>query len=183
VPLAKSKIPSNYKLIYDKQFVAERVLKTAKDISTWVDTSAENQILAVCILRGATFFFADLLREIPFSVEAAYCSAKSYSIETNKSEGELSFSLGSIDPKGRKILLVDEICDTGLTFERLSKELISAGAVEVRTVALINRELKSKDYSPDWTVVNHQGEEWFVGLGMDDKNTYTNLPDIYVVEP
>lgn len=181
--------PPHYKLIYDKASVASGVAKTAASITDWIGLQADTlqsddsqQVLAICILRGGTFFFADLLREIPRSVEAAYCSAKSYSIETNETSGELTFSIDNINAKGRRVLLVDEICDSGLTFERLIKAFSDAGALEVRTAALIDRKLETKEYVPDWSVFDHKGHEWFVGLGMDDKNTYTNLPDIYVVE-
>ena len=65
------KIPDNFKRIYSKEDIAYRVYKMADDIRHWVvETEQEDgqQVLAICVLRGGVFFFADLLKEIPYTV-------------------------------------------------------------------------------------------------------------------
>ena len=65
-------IPKNFKRIYSKEEIAYSVYKMAGLIRHWVKDTHENdgqQVLAICVLRGGVFFFADLLKEIPYTVE------------------------------------------------------------------------------------------------------------------
>jgi hypoxanthine phosphoribosyltransferase len=177
------KVPENYTLIYDSEFIRERVAELALEIQQWlVAEKLDGQLLAVCVLRGATFFYSDLLRQLDVSVEPSYCFAQSYDPESNTQSGEFVSSAEKIEVSKRCVLLVDDICDTGKTLEHLSKSFIESGAQSVRTAVLINRKIKSPKFEPDWSGIEHVGDEWFVGFGMDDKNAYANLPQIYVLE-
>lgn len=177
------KVPDNYSLIYNSAFIDTRVDALAREIEQWFSSKQLNgQLLAVCVLRGATFFYSDLVRKLSMSVEPAYCFAQSYDSITNTSSGEFVSSAEKIEVKDRCVLLVDEICDTGQTLARLSESFILSGAHSVRTAVLINRKLDREKFEPDWSGIQHRGDEWFVGYGMDDKNSFANLSQIYVLE-
>ena len=79
-------IPENFKLIYSKEDIAYSVYKMAGEMRHWVKDTHKNdgqQVLAICVLRGGVFFFSDLLKEIPYTVEPSFCRAMSYSSENN----------------------------------------------------------------------------------------------------
>jgi hypoxanthine phosphoribosyltransferase len=83
--------------------------------------------------------------------------------------------------KGRVVLVVDDLCDTGRTLEALEKELLERGAREVRSVVLIRRLLNKPTFVPCWVGFEYSGLEWFVGYGMDDGERWRNLPGVYII--
>jgi len=177
-------LPDNYKLIFSKDQLAARVSELAKEISAWAgNLPAGEQVLAVCILRGGVYFFADLVRNMTVSVEHAFCRSWGYSAETNSANfdnGRLDFM--GLNAKGRKILLIDDICDTGTTFKRIREHFLKEGALDCKTIALIHREIPNQVCQPDWLGFKFAGEEWLVGQGLDDRDTNSNLPDIYCIK-
>ena len=68
-------IPPNFKQVYSKEDIAYSVYKMAGLIRHWVKDTHETfgqQVLAICVLRGGVFFFANLLKEIPYPVEPSF---------------------------------------------------------------------------------------------------------------
>ncbi len=178
-------IPKNYELIYSSSDIAKRIAALAPSMNAWIleaEQRTEQQVLVLGVLQGAIFMMSDLLRQLSVSVEPAFCRVSSYSKEDN-TQGELQVFLDGIEVRGRAVLLVDDICDTGATMEELNALLESHGATEVRSVVLIRRMLPSAVWNPDWSAIEHSGAEWFVGYGMDDCGKYRNLPDIYYTLP
>jgi hypoxanthine phosphoribosyltransferase len=84
--------------------------------------------------------------------------------------------------KGRVVLVIDDICDSGGTLQELERYLIAAGAREVRTVVLIRRLLDRPTFVPCWVGFEFTGLEWFVGYGMEDGNRWRNLPAVYTIQ-
>ena len=80
-----------------------------------------------------------------------------------------------------KVVIVDDICDTGSTLARLVRVLNDLGAREVKTAVLIHRVMKDPKFTPDWAAFKYEGPEWFVGYGMDDRNHYRNLQNVYIM--
>ena len=87
-----------------------------------------------------------------------------------------------LNPKDRTVLLVDDICDTGDTFKEVEKVFAGLGAKEVRSVALIDRDVGEEKYQTTWAGMTFKGPDWFVGYGMEDKNKFANLADIYTIQ-
>ena len=80
----------------------------------------EQQVLAICVLRGGVFFFADLLKET-YTVEPSFCRAMSYSSEDNTQGNEFRLVVEPAEMKGRYVLLVDDICDSGKTLKKFTQ--------------------------------------------------------------
>ncbi|WP_269526617.1 phosphoribosyltransferase [Coraliomargarita parva] len=179
------KIPDNFKRIYSKEDIAYRVYKMAGDVRHWVTETHEEdgqQVLAICVLRGGVFFFADLLKEIPYTVEPSFCRAMSYSSEDNTQGNEFRLVVEPAEMKGRRVLLVDDICDSGKTLRNLHDYALKNGAKEVRTAVLIHRKHEDSVYTPDYMGFEYDGPEWFAGYGMEDKNHNSNFPEVYIIE-
>lgn len=180
-------IPSHYTLQYSSNQVADAVSRVGSSISRWaaeIRQQTGQDLLAVPVLRGGIYFFADITRNISESVEVAPGRAKAYETGVNAVQREtVQVSLDGVQVKGRGVLLVDDICDSGRTMKTLSNYLLQNGAHSVKAAVLIRRNIKAPHYTPEWSAFDFDGDDWFVGYGMDDEGHYSNLPAIYTIKP
>ena len=139
--------------------------------------------MLVCILKGASVFFSDLIREIDLPLEIEFMAVSSYGAST-QSSGEVRL-VKDLDRSihGRDVIIVEDIVDSGMTLDFLKKSLISRGASSLRIAALLDKPARrvaplTVDYScfqiPDAFVV---------GYGLDYDEVYRNLPDVGVLSP
>jgi hypoxanthine phosphoribosyltransferase len=177
-------IPENFQLLYSSEHIAAAVRRVAEDVTRWASAAGSEgkDIIAVPILRGGIYFFADLTRQVRCSLELAPVRVRAYVHGQNfVQRDEMEIVLDGLDVRGRSLLLVDDICDTGRTLKALTTNLLALGASEVRTAVLVQRTLETAVFAPDWSGFQFGGSEWFVGYGMEDKNRFSNLPSIYIV--
>lgn len=180
-------IPENFRLQYGVELLAQRVRETGTEITTWareVRNNSGQDVLAIPVLRGGIFFFSDLVRSVAASIEIAPVRTVGYDSTTNGvATDSVSIIADSLNVKGRSVLLVDDICDSGRTFAALDILLRKNGATEVRTAVLIKRIFEHKTFDPSWVGFEYRGPEWFVGYGMDDAERWRNLPAVYTIHP
>lgn len=184
--MTTNRLPENLTLYRSREEIDREVERLGREIAHWIsdrEDSAESDVLCLPILRGALFFCADLLRAIPASVELQTVRVRSYVVGENAKQSQtVDVALDQLGPlAGRSILLVDDICDSGRTLAVLSEMLLGKGAKEVRSAVLVDR--REGEYSPHYCAFEYPGKEWFVGVGMDDKERYRNLPDLYLLTP
>ncbi|MCB0332119.1 MAG: hypothetical protein KDD55_01400 [Bdellovibrionales bacterium] len=179
-------LPHSFKLEYSHTHIKEQVAHLGKEISVWANQVWEDShtdLLTIPVLRGGIFFFADLVREITSSVEIAPAQTWAYELEQNAvMRSEIKVRIDDVPAKGRSILLIDDICDSGKTLAALSESMREAGAVEVKSAVLIRRSIEDQAFTPDWVGFEYVGPEWFVGYGMEDSGRWRNLPDIYIIQ-
>jgi hypoxanthine phosphoribosyltransferase len=182
-------LPERYVLTWAADDIAKACYRLGRELAAWAQAPEEGgagkALLTIPILRGGLFFYADLVRAIDCSVELVTASASSYDVSANaqRADGQFRASFENIDLHGRRVLLVDDICDSGRTLARLKSEFLGRGALEVRTAALIRRVVPDAPHVPDYVGFVYDGPEWFVGYGMDDKGEYRNLPAVYRMKP
>ena len=179
-------IPANYKLTYTAEQIHSAVVRLAHEITPWAQQAGAKytDVIAIPILRGGIYFFSDLTREIESSLELAPVRVKTYLSEVNAAQrNEVTISADGLDVRGRAILLVDDICDSGRTLAVLSSQLQKDGAAEIQSAVLIRRKLDTAAFLPNWVGFEYSGPEWFVGYGMEDRNRFMNLPAIYTIPP
>ena len=179
-------LPSTYQLVYNKELIAKRVAALGTSISEWADKNSneKEQLLCVCVLRGGSLFYSDLIREISTSVEIGFCRTWSYTTENNQvADNAIRVAVEDISAHGRRVLVVDDICDSGKTLNKLRNVFLELGAAEVRAAVLIHRLVDTSVFTPDWKAFEYNGSEWFVGYGMADQERYFNLPDVYSILP
>ncbi|PIP56738.1 hypothetical protein COX05_01485 [candidate division WWE3 bacterium CG22_combo_CG10-13_8_21_14_all_39_12] len=132
------------------------------------------RIPMVFVATGAAMFWADLGRELSrrgyHNLDCGYMDVTSYG-ESNISQGVLSSTDPSVDVKNRRVLLVEDIVDTGLTLEYVIKRLYDLGAVDVVVVALVKKRgtlNPSVDFGRATLLIGESIPDVFVvGLGMD----------------
>ncbi|MDD2941590.1 MAG: phosphoribosyltransferase family protein [bacterium] len=178
-------VPRRYEKLYTRLQIKEQVESIGRQITCWGNKQQQATglpVVAVCVLRGGVFFYSDLLRSLAFSVETAFCRSEAYCKESNQELEQSRIELICCNVAGRSVLMVDEICDSGKTLALISKTLKDAGAGEIRSVSLVRRIVPKPQFVPDWSCFDYHGEEWLVGLGLDDANRYSNLPEIYRIK-
>lgn len=180
------KIPQNLKLEYSAENISAAVRRLGADITPWaleVAQSTGKDVLAIPVLRGGVFFFADLVRQVKQSLEIAPARAWAYEPdENNHQKKEVALNLDGVPAMGRSILIVDDVCDSGRTLKALSEAFLAAGAREVKSAVIIRRVIDSQVFVPDWVGFDYRGLEWFVGYGMDDRESLRNLPAVYTLQ-
>jgi hypoxanthine phosphoribosyltransferase len=137
------------------------------------------ELVCIGILKGAFVFMADLVRLLTVPVSIEFLRASSYGSDTDSSgDPELSGSL-SMDIRGKDLLLVEDIVDTGLTLERITGHLKSRCPNSIKVCTLIDkRERRDVEVFIDYA--GHVVESGFlVGFGLDHAEKYRNLPGIF----
>lgn len=172
--------------IKDKSFILsitdetiqEKVKTVAQNISH--DFYGEQPVM-ICILNGAFMFVADLVRYLTIQPDIIF--AKFVSYEGTDTTGNVKELIGvNADLKGRKVIIVEDIVDTGTTLKHIQKELQGRGAIEVKTASLLVKPGKLKeDVKVDYCAMEIP-DDFIVGYGMDYDGLGRNLKDIYTVE-
>lgn len=179
-------IPNYFHKIYSHDSIQMRSRELGAQINEWaheVWKGTQKDVLAIPVLRGGIFFFADLVRAVPSSMEIVPAQSWGYAVGINgEQESSVSVQVEQVPADGRAILLIDDICDSGRTLQALTAALKEKGAHEVRSAVLIHRMLDDQKFTPDWIGFAYEGPEWFVGYGMEDAERWRNLPDIYTIE-
>jgi hypoxanthine phosphoribosyltransferase len=139
-------------------------------------------VLVLGVMNGALFFLADLLRSLKLDDAQITCvSLASYT--GTKSTGLLRGldDLGG-ECLGRRVLIVDDILDTGRTLAALAARLRKLGAAEVKIcVLLAKRRRREVPVRADWTGFTI-ADEFVVGYGLDYNGRYRNLKQVRVLE-
>lgn len=141
----------------------------------------DQQIVAVCVLKGSFVFYSDLIREIDADINCEFFGVSSY--HGNTSSGEVKVTLDLASPvEGKHILLVEDIVDTGITMNYLRNSILARKPASLTTVALLEKpEALKVDCKLDY--VGFQiTNEFVVGYGLDYQGYYRNLPFIGQVQ-
>ena len=163
--------------VLDTDAIARRVADVAKQIS--IDYK-DGDLVVVGVLKGALVFMADLIRQLTLnSFMIDFVRVASYGDATETS-GEVRIVLDvETDIRGKDVLIVEDIVDTGLTLASLYRHLEKRRPRTIKICTLIDKaERRRTDLKPDY--VCHQIDQGFlVGYGLDYAETYRNLPGIY----
>ena len=135
-------------------------------------------MVVIVLLKGAFVFAADLLRRIPRMLEIECLNVSSYHGGT-ESSGKVDFLDRKLpDIKGRKVLVLDDILDTGRTLRAVVDRLMEEGACEVKTGVLLKKDKELAEQVNADYVGFAIGDEFVIGYGLDYKGRYRNLPYI-----
>ena len=169
------------KVLLTREEIAEKVRELGKQIT--LDYAGKKPVL-VCILKGASVFFADLIREIELPLTLDFMAISSYGSATKTSGVVRILKDLDNDILGKDVIVVEDIVDTGITLSYLSKILMQRGASSLRIATLLDKPArrKVKDLKVDYMCFDIP-DAFVVGYGLDYDQTYRNLPDIGVLHP
>ncbi len=161
-------------------FTREEIQRKIQELGSRISTDyAEKDLLVIGVLKGALFFMSDLLRSLRISVRMDFIHSTSSSSQGAHPVRILSDIKEDI--RGKDVLLVEDIMDSGLTIEYLKKMLLERGPASLKVCVLLDKPDRRKvqieaDYA-GFRIPN----KYVVGYGLDYKDRYRNLPYIAVL--
>lgn len=170
------------RILIPRQTIARRVCELADEIAATYGDHASGLVL-VPILSGSLIFVADLMRCLPFVMRIAVLSVSSYRGKTTRA-GQAAITNGlPPDLRGRHILVVDDILDTGNTLRLVMGRLGEQQPASLRMCVLLRKKTKAPpDLKPDFLGFDID-DVFVVGYGLDFNDMYRNWPDIAVLRP
>ncbi len=168
-----------------KPYLSNEVIEAAIDrLAEKVNADFEGSgdvPIFLCVLNGAIMFTAAMMKRLRFKAELVSIKLSSY--QGTSSTGTVLIPIGLTAPvRDRRVIIFEDIVDTGNTIVALKEMLLSKGAKEVRICTML---MKPEVYSKD-TVLDYVGMKipnaFIVGYGLDYDELGRNLPDIYVVD-
>lgn len=143
---------------------------------------AGKSVHLVCVLRGGSFFMCELAKRITVPVSLDFMSVSSYGSDT-KSSGVVKIVKDLDDSvKGKDVIVVEDIVDSGRTLSYLLDMLWDRGPASLRLCTLLDKpERRVVDVNVDYTGFQIP-DEFVVGYGLDYDQKYRNLPYIGIVE-
>ena len=165
--------------MYSEEDIKAKVKEIAKQIEK--DYAGE-ELLVVGILKGASVFCADLIREINLDVQMDFMVVSSYGSGTESSGTVKIIKDLDVDIENKNVLIVEDIIDSGLTLSSLVKALNTRKPKSLKLCTLLDKpERRTSDIKVDY--IGYVIEDKFiVGYGIDYNEKYRNLPYIGIVE-
>lgn len=173
-----------------KNYTFDRVLVSEKEIKEILHKLAAEikndfngeDIFAVCILKGSCIFFSDLIREIETVSAIDFMAVSSYGNGTESSGKVKIVKDLSVDIKGKNVLIVEDIIDSGRTIKGLKELLLQREPKKLKFVTMLDKpERREVDMQSDFVGKNIP-DEFVVGYGLDYAEKYRNLKDIWVIK-
>lgn len=170
----------------------ERVLFTEEDIKAIVErVGAEvtrdyqgKDLVLIAVLRGAVVFMGDLMRAIDTKCAIDFMAVSSYGDGT-KSSGIVRIVKDlDMDIKGRDVLIVEDVLDSGLTLNYLMNYLSNRNPASIEVAAFLWKDVEGRTSAVNPKYVGtHCPDEFVVGYGLDFAERYRNLPYVGVLKP
>lgn len=168
------------KVLIDEETLQRRIAELGAQLS---EDYAGEEVILVCILKGAVLFFADLARAMKLRLKMDFMAISSYG-DAEKTSGIVKIAK-DMDSSitGKHVIIAEDIMDSGLTLQHLKRILLERKPASLKICCLLDKpERRECDITPDYcgfTIPN----EFVVGYGLDYCNEYRNLPYVGVLKP
>lgn len=170
----------NLEVMFSAEEIGRRVTELGRQIT---NDYMGRELVLVGVLKGSVVFLSDLMRTIDLDLRIDFMSVSSYKDDT-VSSGDVEILKDLTHPiRGKDVIVVEDIIDTGLTLFRLTEILGSRGANSLRIATLLD---KPEPRVKTGLSIDYCGfqipNKFVVGYGLDAANRYRNLPFIGVVK-
>jgi len=166
-------------ILLDADTLQQRIAEMGREISE--DYQGE-ELIVLCVLKGSVMFTVDLIKHLDLRVALDFISISSYG-EATKSTGVVKMVKDmEEDIKGKHVLVVEDIVDTGLTLDYLKRSLSMREPKSLKICSLLSKPARRKVDIPihylGFTIEDH----FVVGYGLDYCSFYRNLPYIGILD-
>ncbi len=167
-------------ILIPEEEVQKRVAQLGDEIS---HDYAGQELLLVCILRGGVVFLTDLMRKITVPHTVDFMAVSSYGIGARQTSGQARITLDlNTDIRGRNVLLIEDIVDSGFTIYAVLELLETRKPKSLRVCVLLDKAERREVSVP----INYRGftipDKFIFGYGLDADEYYRNLPFIAVLD-
>ncbi|MGL4366803.1 MAG: hypoxanthine phosphoribosyltransferase [Brevinemataceae bacterium] len=164
------------KVLFSQEQIMHRIEEIAEDINKYI---GNDEVVVIANLKGAIIFYADLLRKLSSTkIRMDFIETQSYI--DNKSSGRVKITRDlSENIEGKKIVIIEDILDTGLTFEHILNHIkYFHQPSDIKICVLLNKTAnRQADLTADWVGFDIP-DHYVVGYGLDDNQYLRNLPYI-----
>ena len=166
-------------ILLDEEMIQQRIAELGMQIS---EEYEGEDLLVVCILRGAVLFLTDLIRQITVPHMVDFMSVSSYGVGARQYSGRARINLDvNTDIRGRNVLFVEDIVDSGFTLKAVLELLSSRQPKSLRVGVLLDKKERREVDVPLDYVGFIIPDQYVFGYGLDLDEYYRNLPFIGTV--
>ncbi len=172
----------NYRIetMINRERVEERIRELAKEIERDYKDRKE-EVIFLGLLKGSVMFLSDLIKETNLDLKIDFMSVSSYGSGTTTSGVVKILKDTDFDMKGKNLLIVEDIIDTGLTLKYVKEFLYAKGAAEIKICTLLDKpERRKVELKGDYVGFTIP-DAFVVGYGLDYDQKYRNLPYVGTV--
>ncbi len=167
-------------ILFTEKEISQKVQELGKRISQ--DYKKDDEIVLVGVLKGASVFMADLMRQIDIPVYIDFIAVSSYGYSTESSGIVRILKDLDLEIEGKHILIVEDIIDTGLTLKYLTNNIKSRNIKSLKICTLLDKPKRRKcDLHIDY-IGFEIPDKFIVGYGIDYGEKYRNLPFIAMLK-
>ena len=164
--------------LISREQIETRVAEMAKEISADL---AGSDVIALCVLKGAVFFCADLVRQMTMDVALDFIQVSSYGNQKYSSGVVTILKEPQLDMRGKAVLIVEDIIDSGLSIREVHSYIESRGAAKVKTASFLDKPKSRKvPFTPDYVGFSID-PQFVIGYGLDFAEKYRNIPEVQVL--
>ncbi|MGH7255249.1 MAG: hypoxanthine phosphoribosyltransferase [Nitrospirales bacterium] len=170
--------------IFGRPIVTQEMMRTRiRELGRQITQDyAGKDLILVGILKGAYAFYADLARAIRLPLRVDFLVVTSYGAQARTSGRVKVVTDLTEDIQGKDVLLVEDIVDSGLTLQYLTKTLSRRKPRSIRACALLSKSLRRKVDIPVQYIGFQIPNKFVVGYGLDYQQKYRNLPYLAVLD-
>lgn len=157
----------------------EQIRKRIRELASEIEKDYQGRVpIIVGILKGSFIFLADLIRELKIDLEVDFLAVSSYGKSTKTSGIVKIVKDLSTSIEGRDVLLVEDICDSGLTLKYIIELLNGRKPKSVKVCVLLDKK-ERRQVDIDLHYVGFEvPDKFLIGYGLDFAERYRNLPYI-----
>ena len=164
--------------LFTRAQIDERVAEMGRQISSDLK---DDDVIALCVLKGAVFFLTDLVRNMQIDVALDFIQISSYGNQKYSSGVVTILKEPQLDMRNKAVLIVEDIIDSGLSMREVFNYIESRGASKVKTATFLDKPKARKvPFNADYIGFSIE-PQFVVGYGLDFAEKYRNIPEVQVL--
>ena len=167
------------KILISEEEISKRCVELGQKITE--DYKDKEAPVLVTVLKGSFVFFAELCKRIDLPVNLEFMCVSSYANSETTGNVKVIMDVRE-DIKGKNVLIVEDIVDTGITLKKVKKLMADRGAKDIKVVTMLDKPSRRQvDLKADY-IGFEIPDEFVIGYGLDFNEKYRNLPYVGVLK-